>query len=331
MMVYVKCDFCGADNAALVFQALDTNYHFEGIFNVVRCRQCGLVYLNPRPDENEIGLYYPEIDYTCFKTVLEPSGFCPDDPFMRAVSTLGIDRGYLCDIGCGVGNFLVAAQRSGWRVAGIEINNYARRLCNERLGEEAVFPSLEQAGFSSETFEVVTLWHVLEHLVSPRYVLVEINRIIKLGGMVALAVPNFGSLERRIWGANWIAIDAPRHLFHFTRPVLVRYLETCGFELICAYQQPGANSLASNLLRAFRVLFLDPFAERSGQTRVPQSLKTLPQVSQRHTEIYKVHEQTKDRVRNVTTQIVYPIAWVIARLHLGPELVIYARKAERIL
>jgi SAM-dependent methyltransferase len=330
MIVHVECDFCGADDTALLFQTTDTNYHFEGIFNIVQCRRCGLTYLNPRPDEDTISLYYPETDYTCFRTIEEPSGFSQKDTFVRLLSELGTDIGYLCDIGCGVGDFLVAAQRSGWKVAGVEINDYVRKLCNERLGEKAVLSSLEKARFPSKTFDVVTLWHVLEHLPSPRRTLAEIHRILKKGGLVALAVPNFDSLGRRIWGAKWIPVDAPRHFFHFTRATLIQYVETYGFEVVCVYQQPGANSLASNVLRTLRILFLDPSTKKDSHLDTAHNVESCAKSPKRHNaSYYKVGQQTKDRVRKVTTKFVSPVAWVIAKLGLGPELVLYARKVER--
>lgn len=330
MMVHVECDFCGADDTALVFQATDTNYHFDGVFSIVQCKQCGLVYLNPRPDENAIGLYYPGADYTCFKTIKESSGFGQSNPFACMIRALGVDSGRLCDIGCGIGDFLAAAQCSGWEVAGVEINDYARKLSSERLGEKAVCSSLEKARFPSEAFDVVTLWHVLEHLPSPRRALTEIHRILKIGGVLALAVPNFDSIERRIWRANWIAVMAPTHFFHFAKASLAHYLEATGFQVVCVQQQPGAISLASNLLRSLRILLLDRVARKASHLdTVHSSVEPFAQRPKRYdASAYRVGQQTKDRVRGATMKLFYPIAWVIAALGLGPELMLYARKVE---
>lgn len=326
MMLHASCDLCAAVDARLLFRATDTNYHFEGVFDIVQCKRCGLVYLDPRPDEDTLRFYYPDADYFCFKTRTELSGLAGNHPFARVVSGLGVDAGSLCDIGCGVGDFLVAARGSGWAVAGVEINESARTLANERLGKEAVFSSFEGAGFPSEAFDVVTLWHALEHLPSPRQVLTEIHRILKRDGIVALAVPNFDSLERRIWGANWIAVSAPTHLFHFTQRTLTCYMAMCGFEVLFVTQQPGANSLAANLLRTLRNLALDPFARKADRLDTAQNKELDAQAPKRSTSFYQVGGQAKARMLRATTELVYPAAWMAAKLRRGPELTLYARK-----
>jgi len=327
-MEHVQCDFCGEDDTLLVFQATDTNYHFGGTFNVVRCKRCDLVYLTPRPDEKTISRYYPEADYVCYKVEQESFGLDQNHPFLRMMTKVGIDKGHLCDVGAGIGDFLVAAQGSGWKVVGVEVNDYARKRSNERLGEEVVFPTLEEAKFPSHSFDAVTLWNVLCVLPSPARALAEIHRILKMGGVLAVAAPNFDSLERRIWGANWITVDAPRTLFHFTRNTLVRAVERHGFEVLGVFQEPGADSLSANLLRTLRTRLLDPRSKQDGP-RDPHITPTQIQHPKRHDAHFKVADQTKDRVRSVSMRVLHPLAWAFAKAGYGKGLTLYARKVDR--
>lgn len=317
----VACDLCGSTDSRFVFQVEDTNYHFEGIFSLVKCLSCGLVYLNPRPDVKAIGLYYPE-DYRCFKnggvirTALDEK-----DPFVSTICQLGVKTGRLLDVGCGTGDFLVSAHLSGWQVAGVEPNEYARNRCNSRLGWEAVHSTLEEAAFPSQRFQVVTLWHVLEHLHSPKAALAEIHRILVPGGLVVIAVPNFNSLDRRIRGRQWLFIAAPRHLYHFTQDTLSRYLTQASFKMECLYFHPGMESLSATKARSARRLMLDwwqrPVARLPNAGDAPVGSDSAPVMA----------GNMKDRLIPTATQIVlYPLAWLIAKMRLGREITIYARR-----
>lgn len=320
---YVACDFCGHDNTTLILRAKDTNYHFPGTFDIVQCQRCRLVYLNPRPDEASISSYYPDGMYTCFKTERDPGPLSGSDPIVRLTNPDSNRLLRLCDIGCGVGDFLVSAKRLGWEVNGIEVNEYARHRCTARLGEGVVYPSFDCANFPTDTFDVVTLWHVLEHLPSPRNTLAEIHRQLRPNGLLAIAVPNFASVERLIWQENWIALMAPTHFYHFTTVTLARYLEANGFKVVDIRQEGGANSLSSNILRTLRVSLLDRFAAKHSSI----SKQTVPsEYGPVITPGYVIDDSTKDRVRQAITSLVEPMAWCLNRVHSGAEIKVYARR-----
>lgn len=324
-MIDVPCDYCGSDSRSLVFQARDVNYHLGGVFDIVKCNDCSLVYLSPRPDEVELTNFYPDA-YTCFKPGGRPSSLGAGHPLSVAAHSLGLRSGRICDVGAGAGDFLAAARGSGWEVAGIEPNEYARRVCDQTLGEKAVFGSWEAASFPPDYFDAVTLWHVMEHLSSPAEMLRRIRRVLKPGGLLGLAVPNFDSFERRLWGPHWIAMEIPRHLYHFTIDTLRSYLEKYGFQVMSAHQTPGANSLAANLLRTFRETVLDP---RSGKTAMARNDRiTAPAGSEwASSSHYAVNERTKENYRRVVMKLVYPAASLISTFGWGPELMVFARKA----
>lgn len=327
-MLHVTCDYCGADDAATVFPVRDTNYGFAGDWKVVRCRRCGLVYLNPRPHEEEIGQYYPDGEYTCFSHPRPTEALGKGHHFIQMADAVGLRSGRVCDIGCGVGDFLAAAHVSGWQVAGIEPNPHALQACQARLPNAPVFATLAQAAFTDRSFDAVTLWHVFEHLPSPTAALKEIWRVLRPGGLLGIAVPNFGSFERRIWGKRWIAIQAPTHLYHFESHTLMRYLQDGGFQTLSITQASGANSLAANLLRTARALMLDPLARHNRTaTSAPVLIGQQPR-PERSRPGYVVSSSNKERALQLVTKAVSPIASFIARLGYGPELLVYARKCE---
>lgn len=318
--VFVNCDLCGANDTRRCFTIQDTNYDFPGAFSVVECQWCGLVYLNPRPREEVIGDYYPNENYTCFKELRAHGPLDPSHPTLRVAQGQGITVKKLCDVGCGSGDFLVRAKLAGIEVAGIEPSNYARQLANTRLGSGAVWPSFTSASFASNTFDAVTMWHVLEHVPSPHQTLKEVYRILRPGGLLSFAVPNFASLERRVWGGQWIAIDAPRHFYHFRVDNLRRYLEVTNFHLIIIEQHIGAISLSSNVLRTIRRAIIDPRKLQRKDTNVLPEGETYGSIPK------SVNHSKKHQIRKTTTDLMYPLAWLIARLKLGPELMVHAYK-----
>ena len=323
----VACDACGADEGRVLFHAFDYNYGYAGQFAIVRCRRCGLVYVNPRPGDDELICYYPDQDYHCFRYGAPASPLAPAHHFMRATARANITRGRVCDIGCGSGQFLASAKASGWHVTGIELNEYARHLCQQVLPEANFFRSLTDADFPTNDFDAVTMWHVLEHLPSPMVTLRQINRILRPGGILGVAVPNFGSLERKVWGKRWIQIAAPIHLYHFEMVTLVRHLENAGFQVVEVLQAPGEISLAANILRTLRNALLDPYyRRRSVVTQESHSQTDSTTTPERNTPGFPVSDVTKARSLQITSRLVYPWSWLNARLGYGPELLVYANK-----
>lgn len=128
------------------------------------------------------------------------------------------------DFGCGDGGFLVAASAEGWRATGVEMKP-----------EHARFKGLEVAERIEDTagpFDLITLWHSLEHVRSPREVLGALSARLARRGRVVVAVPNLDSQQARFFGAKWFHLDVPRHLFHFTPTALVRLFDIHGLKVV---------------------------------------------------------------------------------------------------
>jgi SAM-dependent methyltransferase len=234
----VPCNLCDADDAQVLFYGRDRLHDLPGEFRVVRCRQCGLIYLNPRPISGEIGRYYPA-DYHPYVAPVRAGQHRVsrwDQRYglykrLRAVAALQTGR-RLLDVGCGSGDFIAFAREQGWQVQGVELSESAAASCRDRLGLPVVTGDLHAAALPAGQLDVVTLWNVFEHLFDPAATLVEIRRILVPGGLLVMAVPDAGSLDARIFGPRWAGYDVPRHLYTFDRLTLSRMLSQAGFKVV---------------------------------------------------------------------------------------------------
>jgi len=140
-----------------------------------------------------------------------------------------LSRGVWLDVGCGAGRFLKGLDPSQWEKVGVEPHLQG----GAALGEVSVTlhrQMLEECRFASKSFDVVSLWHVLEHLPNPKGVLVEVARILKDGGVMVCSVPHTASLGFRWFQKHWFHCDAPRHAVHYRRSTLDRLLRECGLK-----------------------------------------------------------------------------------------------------
>ena len=203
-----------------------------------RCRNCGLIYLCPRPKPDAIAAYYPD-DYLPFRPAIE------DEPraLMRWARRRKMIRrrelveqfserrtGRILDVGCSTGLFLHEMDLGAWSVAGVELTASAAGYARDRFGIEVFEGMLEDADFAPASFDVITFWDVLEHVYAPSETLDLSASLLKPGGLVAINVPNWDSLDRRLFGRQWQGYDPPRHLYVFTRSTLDRLLRQAGLE-----------------------------------------------------------------------------------------------------
>lgn len=154
----------------------------------VRCAGCGLVYVNPRQPRQEIESFYEE-DYYALGQVIDYDarvGFFAG--VAARIETL-VPPGRLLDIGCGYGQFLRACRQRGWQVQGVELGGPACARARAE-GLEVFHGTLSQAAFADNTFDLVTLWNVLDHLVDPLAEVREVRRVLRPGGLIYFRVPN---------------------------------------------------------------------------------------------------------------------------------------------
>ena len=235
-METVVCDFCGADQTSILYSGTDLDEPILKDSAIVRCAQCGLMYLNPRPSEAEIGFFYPP-DYRNYQGAIEDEKFA----IMRWMRNKkmaqrrekiekysGLTSGRILDVGCSTGLFLNEMQKSGWSAQGIEPTPSAAQYAKNRFHLEIFQGFLAEADYEPASFDVITFWDVLEHSFSPRRDLQKTAQLLRPGGLVAINVPNWHSPDRMLFGPNWIGLDPPRHLYIFTRKTLTLLLKQAG-------------------------------------------------------------------------------------------------------
>ncbi len=207
-------------------------------WTVHRCPTCGLGFLDPRPSESEIeGLY--RSDY--FSEQYD-GGIDPDSPqykkrlsgerhrtkFIKSIK----GSGHLLDIGCGYGYFLDASRREGYKVHGLDVSEWAAQYAIEKLGLSMTIGKIGDVHFPSQNFDIITMWHSLEHTPNPHMALKRAKSWLKQDGILAIDVPNYNGTDARYKWEDWVGWQLPYHYWHFTFNSLKQLLSHHGFTVI---------------------------------------------------------------------------------------------------
>lgn len=205
------------------------DFVFHKTFRLVRCVECGLVTVDPVPDDDEFAAYYADNFYGKPSST---SGAALRFFYGRREATVRRHQKNLrtiLDVGCGDGGFLDHMAKAGVDVTGFEPSAAGAARARLRIGNGGrVYDKLEDV---AGNFDVVTAWHVLEHVAEPRPFLAQLRALVAPGGFLVLAVPNFESFEARVSGDAWFHLDVPRHLHHFSPRSLRSLVERGGFDV----------------------------------------------------------------------------------------------------
>lgn len=251
----VNCNLCHSNDTERLFRGHDRLHGLPGSFPVVRCRQCGLIYLNPRPTRREIATYYPKSyqPHVFFERIQRSRRARLDYYYGLRKRRRAIERltpvGKLLDVGCGSGSFLHYMQHHGWEVWGQEISQCATAYARRELGLEVCRDYLEDTPFPADSFDVVTLWNVLEHLHNPAASLARIKELVKADGLLVIAVPNAASWDARLFGPAWVGYDVPRHLYTYDKSTLRALLKKAGFRVVHSRCLFGSYQAIADSLR----------------------------------------------------------------------------------
>ncbi len=210
---------------------LCSNEEFELLYNSKK----DLLKTYPFPPEEDMHIYYTSNEYISHSDS-ESSFF---EKIYQKIKRVNIKSkfkwatkyhkkpGNILDFGCGTGDFLAYAKSKQWIVTGVEPNQRAR----EKAIHKGVltYPELNDT-FTG--FDLITLWHVLEHIHAPNELLQKLNKLINQNGIICVAVPNFNSWDAKHYKSFWAAYDVPRHLWHFSKTAIERIFDANGYQLI---------------------------------------------------------------------------------------------------
>lgn len=226
-----KCPVCNQSSFSNYLNVEDyTVSHKE--FTIQQCNSCYFLFTNPRPSEEHIGAYYESQDYISHhdqaKDLMSKVYTSVRNHTIKQkvelVNSLVQPKGKLLDIGCGTGNFLNAMKLNGWKTFGTEPDGAARDIASNRVGA-TIFESIDEQTLASGQYDVITLWHVLEHVHRLNELVEWLEKHLKPNGRLIIAVPNPQSYDATLYGRFWAAYDVPRHLYHFTRATMKNLLE----------------------------------------------------------------------------------------------------------
>ena len=277
------CPICRSTSYPLLFTAKDYTSTGES-FSIVKCVGCGFVFTNPRPDQISIGRYYQSKKYISHsggsQSLLDRAYI-----FARRITVrwkLRIiskyrSKGNALDYGCGTGEFLMKLQSNRWVVTGVEPSVEAREKAFNLL-QIPIYPTLEN--IHNSKFDIITLWHVLEHVHDLEKILTSLHSLLNDDGIIFIAVPNHESQDATEYKAYWAGYDVPRHLWHFSKNTMKRLLDISGFCLLETlpmkldayyvsllsegYKNPNQNKLIA-LLKAFTNAFTSNLAAIENQ------------------------------------------------------------------
>lgn len=238
MITYTQCPGCSGGNIYSVLKAKDYTVSQE-TFDIWECGQCSLRFTQQVPDAAGIGKYYQSDAYVSHSDTKK--GLINRLYHLVRNYTLQSKRklvtrlserkdGALLDVGAGTGAFAAVMQQNGWMVTGLEPDSTAR---NNALQQHKLQLQTLDALYNQPTgyFNVITMWHVLEHVHDLHQYLSTFRQILQSNGTLIIAVPNYTSLDAQEYGAHWAAYDVPRHLYHFSPKSMALLLEQHGFKV----------------------------------------------------------------------------------------------------
>lgn len=222
-----ECPVCNSTNIQNHQVVLDQSISKES-FVIMKCKSCNFQFTNPRPTLDEIDKYYHSEEYishsdksnSIINIIYKLARKFALRSKRKLINKIAKQKkGRLLDYGCGTGYFLQEMKKDGWKIAGVEPNDQARAISNH-LNNQSVVRNLSELKMKNQKFNIITLWHVLEHIHDLNDMIKKLKDILKEKGKIIIAVPNIDSYDQQLFGEHWAAYDVPRHLYHFDQDTM---------------------------------------------------------------------------------------------------------------
>lgn len=306
---YVSCNGCGSNQTQLLFTGPDYLLDINTSFKLVRCSHCGLIRQNPRLTWESLSKFYP-VNYDAFdKQISSETSWIRrlDRRYGMSKRIHSIKKyspeGRLLDIGCGTGIFLAEAQQYGnWELAGIEPSTKASSHVTDTLGIPVDNTRFEDTRYPPSSFNIISMWNVLEHLAFPVEAISQVAELLMPGGLFIFTIPKVESIEARVFKKYWVGWDLPRHLYLFPLPILRMILDSSGFDVLQEISLAGSHFSFCLSLEFF---LKSRSISRKTISRVINLAKSMP-------------------LRILT----FPAFFLIDHIGYGPQITIFAKKRE---
>jgi 2-polyprenyl-3-methyl-5-hydroxy-6-metoxy-1,4-benzoquinol methylase len=262
------CPMGCSRNDQVIISGYDRIYNLPGNFKVVKCKTCGLVRTNPRPDLSSIGVYYPDNygPYASLSPEKLESDFLVKSEFFdfssypkifikqtrkvflnfHTTTLPNLKPGRLLEIGCASGTFLHEMASQGWKVEGVEFSQEAARKAKE-MGYKVYEGQLEAISEIKGSFDLIVGWMVIEHLHNPIIGLRKLKEYATEDAWLVISVPNIDSFEFKIFKDKWYDLHLPNHLYHFRRETLERLLLAGGWKIEKVFYQRVLTSIIPSI------------------------------------------------------------------------------------
>jgi len=238
MIVYDLCPNCGSKNISFIISAKDHTLSGEE-FEIWECKNCTQRFTQNIPGKENIGTYYQSKNYISHSDT--STGFVNNMYHKVRKHTLiqkrkliekttGKKQGNILDVGAGTGAFLNTMKMANWKVTGIEPDKNAREKAKELYGIH-IEESEKMNSLPSQSFDAITLWHVLEHVHDLHENAEQLKNLLSANGKLFIAVPNYTSSDAKIYKEFWAAYDVPRHLYHFSPLAMKNLLQNHGLKV----------------------------------------------------------------------------------------------------